>query len=504
MNSNSFPSILPGSTVLAQSVAGNNYLLSNLVKEILFIHPVLRFIIEKQNQGLDIPSWLDSINDPIEIRTDLKVGKEDIHYYYKYMQFLKASGYFGTIEKRNLKEKVLTPDMVENAFSGSGRIAFEVTEDCNLECSYCGLGELYYQDTPRTGKHLSFDTAKAVIDYFREKQEAIRKSSIYKELTFSFYGGEPLLNFPLITSLVKYIQALEWKNRRITFHLTTNGVLLVKYMDFLVQNDFTLVISLDGNREQNRFRVMKNGNESFGSVVSGIVALKNKYHEYFQKKVRFNSVLHSKNSVSETSKFFQCMFEKNPFFLALNPIGVRSDRAEDFGRILPVESNGSGNANVHNEQPGKIEISSLVSGYTNNYVNRYSQLLTDHKKKRLVNIGTCNPFEQKIFCTARGDLLPCDKISPKYALGKVLGGKVIIDYAGVANTYNRWYRHLSQMCDRCYKGPYCANCMFFIPFDSDQPSCDDYCNSESYRSHLENVLSTLELDPGQYIELLKN
>ena len=81
----------------------------------------------------------------------------------------------------------------------------------------------------------------------------------------SFYGGEPLLNINLIKSVVELFEHLECK-RRFVFSMTTNGILLKKHIKYLINKDFHLIISLDGNRKSNSYRIDKYGNESFENV----------------------------------------------------------------------------------------------------------------------------------------------------------------------------------------------------------------------------------------------
>jgi sulfatase maturation enzyme AslB (radical SAM superfamily) len=59
----------------------------------------------------------------------------------------------------------------------------------------------------------------------------------------------------------------------LSFAITTNGLLMEKYMNFLVENDFNLLISLDGNAKNNRYRVFKNGKPAFKKILENIRAL---------------------------------------------------------------------------------------------------------------------------------------------------------------------------------------------------------------------------------------
>ena len=46
------------------------------------------------------------------------------------------------------------------------QIVFEVTEKCNLNCTYCGLSDMYQKGNDRGNRDLPFIKAKLVIDYF--------------------------------------------------------------------------------------------------------------------------------------------------------------------------------------------------------------------------------------------------------------------------------------------------------------------------------------------------
>lgn len=493
------------------SRAGNNYLLSNSAKEMMLIHPILGFIIEKYRKNTDLSSWLDLGKEVVDIGRNLIATRNELEYYYNYFQFLEANGYFETVKKRCLHDKQMSPEMAESYFSNADRMSLEVTENCNLACTYCGLGELYHQDVERTGKNLSFKTAQNLIDYFNEKQKSKKSGRAFKDLTFSFYGGEPLLNFPLIQQLVRYIKTLDWKTCQVKFQVTTNGILLNRYREFLVENDFTIVVSMDGNKYHNSYRVGKDGSQSFDAVSSAIDALIKEHPDFFESKVKFNTVIHSKNNPVEAIEFFEKLYRKKPSLISLTSKGVNPDQADLFNQISPSGigktqttsvNSGEQDPEVSLKQLSKIDIYQVLLAYSVNINNNYSQLLRERKSRININTGTCNPFKQKIFCTAAGYLLPCEKISPQYALGKVDDEKVLLDFRIMAEKYKEWYKHLSQLCDRCYKGKNCSKCMFFIEFDADPPSCDEFYDSEAYHSFLKNIISALEKNPDHYTELL--
>jgi sulfatase maturation enzyme AslB (radical SAM superfamily) len=79
----------------------------------------------------------------------------------------------------------------------------------------------------------------------------ILKPRLAKEVWLGFYGGEPLLVWPLVAKTVAYAKK-KYKNR-FRFTLTTNGSLLKKeHILFFKDNRFELVLSYDGLAQAKR------------------------------------------------------------------------------------------------------------------------------------------------------------------------------------------------------------------------------------------------------------
>ncbi len=90
-----------------------------------------------------------------------------------------------------------------------------VTHACNLNCTYC-------YETHKRNAYMDTDLAKEII--LREAQ-FVSDSDTFDELEIDFMGGEPFMNFPLIKSVVEWLEqgviSVPW----ICF-ATTNGTLL--------------------------------------------------------------------------------------------------------------------------------------------------------------------------------------------------------------------------------------------------------------------------------------
>ena len=107
--------------------------------------------------------------------------------------------------------------------------------------------------------------------------------------------------------------------------MTTNAVLLDKYMDFIVENNFSLLISLDRNEYNHSYRVDYAGKNSFDRVLSNIELFREKHPSFFTTNVNFNAVLHNRNSVSETFYFIK---NKSTYYEKINNSIIYALRSE--------------------------------------------------------------------------------------------------------------------------------------------------------------------------------
>ena len=69
-----------------------------------------------------------------------------------------------------------------------------------------------------------------------------------------------------IKQTVDYVEKLNIR-RKILFSMTTNAMLLDRYLDYLVEKGFHLLVSLDGDKHGDSYRVDKSGNSSVERVM---------------------------------------------------------------------------------------------------------------------------------------------------------------------------------------------------------------------------------------------
>lgn len=173
-------------------------------------------------------------------------------------------------------------------------ITFQITDDCNLCCSYC------YQHNK--GHHkMPFEVAKKLIDEILTNDKSINnyvKSENAIGIALEFIGGEPFLEVDLIDKIIDYfiekciILHHPWVDR-FRVSICSNGVLYFtpKVQEFIKkhQTHLSFTISIDGNKTlHDACRVFPDGT---GSYDLAIKAAKH-YRKYY------DAILSSKMTLS--------------------------------------------------------------------------------------------------------------------------------------------------------------------------------------------------------------
>ncbi len=149
-------------------------------------------------------------------------------------------------------------------------LVMNLTNQCNLSCKYCyEYGEDKIATPAGKPKFMDLETAKASVDYF------FKDSFDRQNLHITFFGGETLMNFPLLKQVVDYANAkAAAEGRKLDFSLTTNATLLTPaIINFLAENHIGVTVSLDGPPEMNKLRVFANGKPSYDVIAPKIKQL---------------------------------------------------------------------------------------------------------------------------------------------------------------------------------------------------------------------------------------
>ena len=134
-----------------------------------------------------------------------------------------------------------------------------VTQRCNLECDYCYIG--------KGPSRMSVDVATRVVDF------AFRRTPQSEKIEIGFFGGEPLLELPLIEEIACLVRSQPgYTPERVGLTVVTNGTpVTVRALDLLCRHDIALGISCDGPPDlQDRHRRFRDGRGTGARVEAAI------------------------------------------------------------------------------------------------------------------------------------------------------------------------------------------------------------------------------------------
>lgn len=140
-------------------------------------------------------------------------------------------------------------------------LCLHIAHDCNLACRYCFAEEGEYHGRRAL---MSLDVGKKALDFL------VANSGNRINLEVDFFGGEPLMNWDVVKSLIEYGRSLEGPhNKRFRFTLTTNGVLLNdEILEFANREMANIVLSIDGRKEiHDKMRPFRGGQGSYDLIV---------------------------------------------------------------------------------------------------------------------------------------------------------------------------------------------------------------------------------------------
>jgi uncharacterized protein len=438
-----------------------------------------------------------------------KLMDVDPYYLGKY-EYLKNLDFFSKLKSVNFAS--IDESTVKSTIAQTTQIVFETTDFCNLDCSYCSFGDFYEGFDVRNQKNINIDHAVTLLKFIINLKPKNKKSKLF----IGFYGGEPLFNGNFIKQIVNVANQLSSeKDMIVEYNITTNATLIQKHIHFLVKNRFEVLISLDGNEKNQSYRIFReNRKNSFQKVIDNIDMIQRDYPDYFENNVKFNAVLHDRNSVKEIYEFIYSRYQKIPRIAELSADDLNPDKKNIYNRMFHYKRKSEAeylmedsNQLPHEELLSFKEAIDFLKYYSVNfYVSNISDLL--YGEKKYVPTNTCLPFWKKIMLTTGSKLVPCEKVNyHKYAIGEV-NKEVVIDIQEITRKYNCYYDNIKKQCQNCYVNKYCNTCLFLTnnleKLGTKEHVCQNFHNSEDFNNKLNHIFSFLEKYPNDFFQITEN
>lgn len=394
----------------------------------------------------------------------LKISKESAEILKKGTEFnyqlkiLEEAGYLKS-NRVQISEHPAGPLLEKFYQNGLKGLTLQVTQNCNLRCSYCVYSGLYNTRT-HSNKRMSFELAKKGIDYLLDHSQDT------EELRIGFYGGEPLLEYELICKCVNYITQ-HANGKKINYYITTNATLLTQtIINFLVQNNFTLTISFDGPKDihDSQRRFVNTNKGSFDVVISNLQFIKEHFPCYFKQNVNLNMVLNPENQYKKISDFIkgENLFQDLSISATLiSNLGKKEKntisstfREEYYYEFFKVLLCALGRFDKKNISPLlKTEFNTLTQIRKGKQYQGLNIL-----PKKWHHGGPCIPGERTIFLNVDGDFYPCERVCENKNVASIGNINDGIDVRKAQQMLNI-EQATTEMCKNCWAYQYCDFCI---------------------------------------------
>lgn len=202
-----------------------------------------------------------------------------------------------------------------------------LTQSCNLGCVYCLNGK----NTYKTDTNLKMNEEVA----FRSIDRCMDSLNPDGKLEVVFFGGEPLLNWPLAKKVISYCEENlkgRFEGKRVHFHLTSNLTVMPRdLIEVAKRHNMTFLCDIDGPEDvHDQCRPYKNGKSSYGRTVANIRRLTKA-----GLKVALRSTITASNQdrMQEIAEHHKGIGGTGCAFVPVNPVNSDEDILQE--RLMP-------------------------------------------------------------------------------------------------------------------------------------------------------------------------
>ena len=322
-------------------------------------------------------------------------------------------------------------------------MVLNVTNQCNLACTYCyeyGEDKLVDTENGTKPKFMSEATARASVDFM------FKEAGDNAVVHLTFFGGETLMNLPVLESTVAYARRRAAEvGKRVEFNLTTNATLLrPSVIEFLAENDVGVTISIDGPREmQDKFRIFHNGAGSYDVVMPKITALLRRHRS---KPIGARVTLTSE--VLDIRRIYTHLTEEIGFWeVGFAPVTTAP------GRDYAIEGRGFDAVLSQFQALAEEFLACAATGRHHGFSNVRETLQEIHKG--VSKAYPCGAGLGLMGVATDGDVALCHRFagSDAHRLGSVTDG---IDRAAQQRFLERHHLDSKTDCRSCWARPLCA------------------------------------------------
>ncbi|MCY1634296.1 radical SAM protein [Marinifilum sp. D737] len=405
----------------------------------------------------------------------------------------------GILIPEGLKERCITnKEHVERNIDKERKLSFfkkfslEITQECNLRCKYCHY-TIARDFRKHTSKKMSIQIGKLAIDFYFENAKRIYGSIGAKEFVrsikeaepiFLFYGGEPLLSFETIKTLINYLRGKSWcklgiSPSEIKLGISTNLTILNESMlKYLIENNIFLYVSIDGPENiHNNNRIYQNGRGSFKDVEGNICKIIKANSKYYLNNVFFMSVNSHWDDKDAKQQYFETLsLNGNLPYVNYLSLSKRGESVADvYQKLGGVEEELETFENKMNEWLNFLKVNSF---FLKDLARKRNYLLRDllsiinefkdvNNAKFMSNnsnlydsVELCKVGCDNLYVDVEGYFHICEKTDGSITLGNVKEGVTWEKVLSIKTEYLKLMN--SKRCKHCINYFYCKICIASI------------------------------------------
>lgn len=387
---------------------------------------------------------------------------------------------YGGNRKITLRDTKIDENSIKERIKELPQVIFEVTANCNLRCRYCVYNGAYINQRRLTPNNMSFETARKSMDIVY----SLIKDREEKQFTLGFYGGEPMLNFEIVKKIVQYGKELfdGWDLR---FSMTTNLTLLDdRILDFLIDNNFLLLVSLDGNSENHDAkRVFTNGKGTHRIVMKNLAKINKRDERYYERRVSFSTVFSFDLPLENLYRFFSTNELVKQKRMRFSPVNIFNTtyyetypyKFDTFRKEL---------RKLFSSVLLKVKDGSQLSGYETYLYNRFQDMGDALAAREFSDLGGSCLFDSRLYLDVEGRFHVCEKMNGAFPIGDVETG---FDWQKMAAMANEFKSVIERHCADCNIRLLCDRC--FVAFSGDGEFKPDL---EFCKNQQETIIQNLE------------
>lgn len=350
------------------------------------------------------------------------------------------------------------------------RLVINVSNDCNLNCKYCYANGGTYNSQ---GNMMSADVAKKTIDLFLSEFDRVN--------VIQLFGGEPLLNIPIIEVVLNTIKEM-YQCGRINYNpsigIVTNGTIMNdKVIDLVKDNNINVTVSLDGPDIVNDImRVYKNGKGTYKKIETNIKKLKEYAGQPTTIEVTYNKH-HIDNNISivDIIEYFNNAFSD----VSLH--------------IVPVSGTKEKNYTLENREAFIDSVKDIFEAKEFGKIN-YSlvQRIIEALKIKKQTKYMCTAGIGTLSISTQGDIYPCFMFTDEegFSFGNIFDKDILksIMKTKIFKELADFSKFNDKRCKDCFIYSICSGCLGANYFETGEVHNVDKENCDMQRRMVESVL----------------